>query len=284
MTNPTKQLGLKIDVGSYRGTLQGVPRLVEILRRNRCEATFLFSLGRDRLGRDIGRRCAEILRGVRGEGHEAAVHCWKRTAWEGRAEKADAAWTERQMTLAIERHTEIFGEAPRGHGAPGWQMSPHALRLTQRLDFLWSSDSRGHEPYVPVCNGEIVLCPQLPTTLPTLDELIGRDGATEDDVDRRLLALTASSATPIQVFTLRAEIEGLNLAPVLEHLLTGWREQGYALSPLGRIREGLEVARLPRHEIVRGSVPGREGTLMLQGDEFLSHPSTHRADPTENTP
>jgi hypothetical protein len=41
----TVKLALKIDVDTYRGTLQGVPRLVEILRRQRADASFLFSLG-----------------------------------------------------------------------------------------------------------------------------------------------------------------------------------------------------------------------------------------------
>jgi hypothetical protein len=27
---------------------------------------------------------------------------------------------------------------------------------------------------------------------------------------------------------------------------------------------------LPRHEMVRGEIPGRSGTLLLQGDEFLA--------------
>jgi undecaprenyl phosphate-alpha-L-ara4FN deformylase len=39
------KLALKIDVDTWRGTLQGVPRLVEILRRHRAGASFLFSLG-----------------------------------------------------------------------------------------------------------------------------------------------------------------------------------------------------------------------------------------------
>jgi undecaprenyl phosphate-alpha-L-ara4FN deformylase len=51
-------------------------------------------------------------------------------------------------------------------------MNRHALRLTQRLGFCYASDCRGKFPFIPVIDGEIVLCPQLPTTLPTLDELL----------------------------------------------------------------------------------------------------------------
>jgi undecaprenyl phosphate-alpha-L-ara4FN deformylase len=49
------KLALKIDVDTWRGTLQGVPRLVEILRRHRAGASFLFSLGPDHTGRAIKR-------------------------------------------------------------------------------------------------------------------------------------------------------------------------------------------------------------------------------------
>ncbi len=49
------RLALKIDVDTYRGTLVGVPHLVEILRRHQAGATFLFSLGPDHTGRAIKR-------------------------------------------------------------------------------------------------------------------------------------------------------------------------------------------------------------------------------------
>ena len=49
------KLGLKVDVDTYRGTRQGVPRLLEALPRHRAGATFLFSLGPDHTGRAIKR-------------------------------------------------------------------------------------------------------------------------------------------------------------------------------------------------------------------------------------
>ena len=305
------KLALKIDVDTWRGTLQGVPRLVEILRRQKADASFLFSLGPDHTGRaigrafrpgfmkklrrtsvvsqygiktlmygtllpgpDIGRRGADIMRATRDAGFETAIHCWDHVKWQDGVERASSAWTEIEMRRAHERYIEIFGcEAP-GHGAAGWQMNPHALRLTQRLGYRWASDCRGLHPFVPVWNGEIVACPQLPTTLPTLDELIGMDDITADNVHLHLLQLTAKTATNAtdrdHVFTLHAELEGLKFGDTLELLLTGWREQGYELVSLGRMRDALDPALLPRHEMIRGDIPGRTGRLLLQGEEFLS--------------
>lgn len=301
------QLALKIDVDTYRGTLLGVPRLVELLRRHKANASFLFSLGPDHTGRaikralrpgfmkkvkrtsvlehyglltlmygtllpgpDIGRRGREVLTATRDAGFETGIHCWDHVKWQDGVEKAEPNWTEIEMRRAHERYIDIFGKAAPGHGAAGWQMNAHALRLTQRLGYRWASDCRGSHPFVPVWNGEVVNCPQLPTTLPTLDELIGVDGIDADTVHQPLLRATADQRASGHVFTLHAELEGLKFGATLERLLTGWREQGYELVSLGQMRDALDPALLPRHEMIRGEIPGRSGTLMLQGEEFLS--------------
>lgn len=296
------KLALKINVATLRGALLGVPALIERLHRHGASASFLFSLGPDRTGRawrsgfagkprrvsafshygasallygvllpspDIGRRAAEVMRATRDAGFETAIHCWDHAAWLGHAEKADAVWTEAAMRRAHERYGEIFGGAAPGHGAAGWRMNAQALRMTQRLGYRWASDCRGRHPFMPVWNAEVVHCPQLPTTLPTLDELIGVDDLTADNAHLPLLRQTAEQRQD-HVFTLHAELEGLRLGNTLERLLAGWREQGYELASLTQLRDTLAPERLPRHEMIRGEIPGRSGALMLQGEEFLS--------------
>jgi len=300
------KLALKIDVDTYRGTKRGVPRLVELLKKHGARATFLFSLGPDHTGRavkrvfrrgfigkisrtsalshyglvtllygtllpgpDIGRRCGGIMRSVRDAGFEVGVHAWDHVKWQDGVDAAGAAWTEHQMSLARARFEKIFGEPARAHGAAGWQMNLHALRLTQRLGFDYCSDTRGTCPFIPVWNAEIVACPQLPTTLPTLDELIGSDGLSKRNVAAHLLELTQKAAAD-QVYTLHAELEGGKLAPVLDELLSGWKRQGYDLVSMRELAESLDLKSLPRHEIAIGPISGRSGTLALQGKEFLS--------------
>ena len=72
------------------------------------------------------------------------------------------------------------------------------------------------------------------------------------------------------MFTLQAELEGQKLLPVFVKLLDGWRKQGYELVSLGSLFESIDASRLPRHELVHGTVEGRAGTLVLQGPEFLA--------------
>ena len=300
-------LALKVDVDTYRGTRDGVPRLVELLKKYQAGATFLFSLGPDHTGRaikrifrpgffrkvrrtsvlshygpvtllygtvlpgpDIGRRCADTMRAVRDAGFEVGIHTYDHIKWQDGVAQADAQWTLQQMELACDRFRDIFGADPKVHGAAGWQMNRHAYRLTQQLGFDYCSDTRGTQPFVPIYNAEIVACPQLPTTLPTLDELIGVDGITIDNVADHLLELSRDALEGGHVYTLHAELEGLKLLPVFERLLQGWMQMNYQLVSLGDYFGELPNKDLPRHDVTVGELPGRSGTLSLQGGQFLA--------------
>src|SRR5258708_23676293 len=302
--SPPATLALKIDVDTYRGTREGVPCLVEMLKRHGCGATFLFSLGPDHTGRairralrpgfmkkvgrtsvlshyglrtllygtllpgpDIGARCAPILRRVRDEGFEVGIHTWDHVKWQDGVEGADAEWTQWQMALACQRFREVFGDDPAVHGAAGWQMNVHAYRRTQSLGFHYASDTRGTHPFVPVICAEIVACPQFPTTLPTLDELIGLDGVTEANVAEHLLRIT--SAPRDHVYTLHAELEGMKLAPAFEPLLEGRQTQSYSPGALGDVIAATEIAALPLHRVVAAPLPGPSGLPATHGPRFL---------------
>jgi peptidoglycan/xylan/chitin deacetylase (PgdA/CDA1 family) len=197
--------------------------------------------------------------------------------WQDGLDGACAEWTGRQMKLACDRFTDIFKEAPRTHGAAGWQMNVHAMRLTQVLGFEYCSDGRGTYPHLPVWKAELIRCPQMPTTLPTLDELIGIDGVTEDNVADRVLSLTARPPQAGHVFTAHAELEGIRLAPAFEKLLAGWKAQGYRLVQMRGWYETLQALALPRCEVGPGTVPGRSGTVLCQGQEFLNDVDLARA-------
>ncbi|MEI7613471.1 MAG: polysaccharide deacetylase family protein [Betaproteobacteria bacterium] len=302
-----KRLALKIDVDTWRGTREGVPRLLEILQRHQAQATFLFSLGPDHTGRaikrvfrkgflqkvsrtsvvehyglrtlmygtllpgpDIGRREAALLRSVKDAGHEVGIHCWDHIRWQDHVAEQDASWTRREMQLAYERFKEIFGVPALTHGAAGWQMNREAYAFEKALGLNYASDGRGTHPFQPVNEkGELLGVPQLPTTLPTLDELIGLDGLTAENVHQYLLGLT-ENALPSQVYTLHAELEGMRLAGTFERLLSGWQQQGYRLISCRELFSTLQTAHLPRHQVNRGEITGRSGLLELQGAALTS--------------
>ncbi len=297
-----RQLALKIDVDTLRGTLEGVPALSALLQAHQVGATFLFSLGPDHTGRaikrvfrkgflgkvkrtsvlehyglktllygtllpgpDIGLKAREVMRQVAVAGFETGIHTWDHIAWQDGVARATPQWTRQHLQRAAQRYQAIFGNPARLHGAAGWQMNDSALQYLHTEGFAWCSDCRGTRPFLPVLADGTLGCPQLPTTLPTLDELLGCHGLDERTVASHLLALTREEAPTGHVFTLHAELEGLRLAHVLDELLQGWKAQGYRLQGMAGFGAQLDTLALPHCALRTGTVPGRSGTLMVQG-------------------
>lgn len=293
-------IALKIDVDTLRGTREGVPNLLRLLEQAQARATFLFSLGPDHTGwalkrvfrpgflkkvsrtsvlehyglktlmygtllpgPDIGRHAAASMREAQAAGHETGIHTWDHTYWQDNVRGKDAAWTQRQMGLSYTRFGEIFGAPPATHGAAGWQMNDAAFRQIDAWHMPYASDARGQGPHFPVVGGQRLSHVQLPTTLPTLDELLGIDGRDGAAVASHLLALTENRAQD-HVFTLHAELEGQKLAPIFASLLDGWRRQGHALVAMGDYYATLDLARVPACPVAWGEVPGRSGQLIVQ--------------------
>lgn len=263
------QLALRIDVPGYAART-ALPVLTELLRAQGVSASFTFALGPDWLGRSLARHCVGTLKQVRDACFDLGTYGWQPGQWMKRIERMDAKWTAAQLGLMTETFTRVFGIPPTLHAAQGWRSNPHALRLTQRHGFAYASDTRGRHPFIPVWNGEIVRCPQIPVTLPTLDELVTSPRQDPTELVGAVLALTANPPLHGHVFSLQAT-KALGKAPqAVEQLLAGWREQGYEVTSIQSLASRLDVDKLARHEIVVGKVPGRNGAVLLQGDEFLS--------------
>jgi peptidoglycan/xylan/chitin deacetylase (PgdA/CDA1 family) len=308
---------LKIDVDTYRGTREGVPNLVRMLKARQAGATFLFSLGPDHTGwalrralrpgffskvsrtsvvehygiktlmygtllpgPDIGRDCADEMRAVRDAGFECGIHTWDHVLWQDNVAKRDAAWTTNMMRKAAARYTQVFGAAPHTHGAAGWQMNEAAFAEHDTAGYAYASDGRcvfdgagrlvnpADGPHRLSDHGKVLSCVQLPTTLPTLDELLGCeiDGTMigTGNIAAFLLKLT-EGATRDHVYTLHAELEGQKLAPIFEQLLAGWQAQGYRLASMADLYQKVAHLPLPVCPISWGELPGRSGQLMVQG-------------------
>jgi peptidoglycan/xylan/chitin deacetylase (PgdA/CDA1 family) len=294
-------VALKIDVDTYRGTREGVPRLAQVLTRVGAGATFLFSVGPDHTGRaikrvfrpgfmgkvkrtsvvehygiktlmygvllpgpHIGKRCRSFMHEIARGGFEVGVHTYDHIKWQDGVASANEPWTRRELTLALDEFVEIFGRRPVVHGAAGWQVNAYVPGLEQELGFRYASDSRGVGPFIPVVDGSEVAVPQLPTTLPTLDELIGRPDLEGVDPVDHLLALTEAEPGRDHVFTLHAELEGGAYLESFERLLRTWRTRGLHLTDLATYAGKLDNNKLPRCKIVAGTVPGRSGVLASQ--------------------
>lgn len=304
---------LKIDVDTFRGSREGTPNLVRLLKQHNANATFLFSLGPDHTGwalrrafrpgffqkvsrtsvvehyglktlmygvllpaPDIGLTCAAQLRAVAEAGFECGIHTWDHVLWQDNVRHRDAAWTKKQLHQSVERFTSIFGAAPKTHGAAGWQMNDHAFAELDQLGFVYSSDGRAQlnehgslidpqlGPYRLSLGEKKLNCIQLPTTLPTLDELLGRSINGEaielPTIAEHILKLTKQPRD--HVFTLHAELEGQKLAPIFEQLLIGWQAQGYQLTSMAEYAKAIANMPLPVRPVRWAELPGRSGELI----------------------
>jgi undecaprenyl phosphate-alpha-L-ara4FN deformylase len=298
----TRRIALKVDVDTLRGTREGVPRLAAALSRFQAGASFYFSLGPDHTGRALKRvfrrgflgkvrrtsvvehygirtllygtvlpgpridtKAGALMRAVRDAGFEVGVHCHDHVRWQDGVARADAAWTRREFVRAVDAFQGVFGSATRAHAAAGWQINAQVLELEHEFALDYASDSRGSGPFWPTMAGVQGRCLQLPTTLPTFDELIGVDGMDAQAAAEHILERSRSGASDTHVFTLHAELEGQKLFPQFEFLLQRWREAGVELGSMHDYHARLAGAAIARHELVWGEVAGRSGTLAVQG-------------------
>jgi peptidoglycan/xylan/chitin deacetylase (PgdA/CDA1 family) len=304
-------LVLKIDVDTFRGTREGVPNLVRMLRAHGAHATFLFSLGPDHTGwalrralrpgffqkvsrtsvvehygfktlmygtllpgPDIGVKAAAEMRAVQGAGFECGIHTWDHVLWQDNVARRDAAWTVRMLEKAEQRYASVFGQRPHTFGAAGWQMNQAAFARHDAAGYAYASDGRAllnedgslRDPQAGPYRLRGLRHIQMPTTLPTLDELLGREingtTLTTDNIASFLLGLT-EGAQREHVYTLHAELEGQKLAPIFEQLLSGWKAQGYQLASMADYYEKIKDDQLPEYPVTWGELPGRSGELIV---------------------
>jgi undecaprenyl phosphate-alpha-L-ara4FN deformylase len=302
------RIGLKVDVDTLRGTREGVPRLAALFKKYGVDATFYFSVGPDNTGRalrrvfrkgffskvartsvlkhyglktllygvllpgpDIGRSAGAVMRGVHDAGFEVGLHTYDHVRWQDNVATASAAWTRTEFERGLAAFERVFGFAPQSHAAAGWQINAHGLDLEREYGLRYASDTRGGPPFLPALAEGPSSCPQLPTTLPTFDELLGIGGIDESTIADAVFRLSADAANAVagqnaQVFTLHAELEGMLLLDAFESLLAKWRDSGASLLRMADIHELAMWRPLPVRAVIMGEVAGRSGQLAVQGD------------------
>lgn len=292
-------LALKVDVDTLRGYREGVPRMLDLFARRKVTATFFFSFGPDNSGKAIrrifrpgflakmGRTKAVSTYGFRtllygtllpaplivesdpdivvradGEGHECGIHAWDHVKWQDELDRLGEETIEAQLLRAWDLFERLLGRPPRCCAAPGWQVNAKSLRVQDRMGLDYCSDARGRGLFLPSIGGEAFRTLQIPTTLPTMDELLGREGVGGDGFNDHLLKAMGPG---LNVHTVHAEMEGLRQLHLLDSLLRRCRDEGVAIAPLATLTEEVDSKRAPRCDLRRGALPGRAGTVAIQG-------------------
>jgi len=210
VSGPT--LALKVDVDTYRGTLEGVPRLLDLFAKEGVKATFFFSLGPDTSGKaikrvfrkgfvkkvlsaspaasyglrtmlygtllpapDIGGRPETVarMREAAKAGHSVGIHAWDHIDWHDHLPRMSREEIEAVVAKEHARFLEIFGAPAAFQAAPGWTATPMSVEVQEAHGILATSDTRGDEPFFALrADGTPSRVLEIPSTLPTLDELL----------------------------------------------------------------------------------------------------------------
>ncbi|MBI5521931.1 MAG: polysaccharide deacetylase family protein [Desulfarculus sp.] len=296
---PATRLVLKVDVDTKVGLLDGTRRLADILGELGLKASFFVAMGPDHSGRAlkrvfrpgflkkqmhsgaaaaygpitmlyglllpgpiIARSAPGLLNRLINEGHEVGLHGWDHVYWHDRVRHLDASRTRRQLELAAGLFREITGMAPASFASPGWQVNEAALAAMAAMGLTHVSCTRGARPFRPLVAGRALPLIELPTTMPSLDEVLGLPQVNPGNAGRYLAGQVVPGG--LNVFTLHGEVEGRQMAPVLRQFLHILLERGVVFERLVDAARQAAQAPLPAEAIAWGTVLGRAGELAFQ--------------------
>jgi peptidoglycan/xylan/chitin deacetylase (PgdA/CDA1 family) len=299
------RLALKVDADTDRGTRIGVPNLVADCAEFGAPACFLFSLGPDQTGRaitrvfrpgffskvsrtsvvrlygirtllngtllpapHIGRRNTVAMRAVRDRGFEVGIHCYIHYRWQDYLDRMDLDATRAEFVAARAEFLRVFGTEARTAGAAGWQSNSRSREVYDEAQLLYSSDTRGGRPFFPRIDGRVFRTLEIPSTLPTLDELMGRPEFPDAAIAGHLLSLLRTDQ--LNVFTLHAEIEGMGRRGIFRELLAGCRSAGVEFVRLDEEARRIlaDRAAVPVCDQLMAPVDGRSGLVATQAPAF----------------
>jgi undecaprenyl phosphate-alpha-L-ara4FN deformylase len=276
-----KLLGLRVDVDTHEGMRDGVPRLLDILGSTGVQASFYLAMGPDRSGmaifnvlkpgflRKMGRSGAasiyswrtilsgtllparpvstafpETARRIAAQGHEVGIHGWDHRSWQDRLLSYTDSRVAKEMDRARAAFFSIFDKDPITAAAPAWLTDDRALLHQDGFGMAHASDCRGREPFLPVVRGSALKTPQVPATLPTLDEALGNTCVTAQEYFAHMRE--ESGRHPWPVLTVHAEIEGGPYAVGFSNFLAVVRTAGIGCVTLGQLlRARMGVGPLP---------------------------------------
>lgn len=297
-----KMVGLKIDVDTERGTRIGVQNLMRLFSKYNIKATFLFALGPDNTGRaikrifrpgffkkisrtsvlkiygiktllngvmwpgpHIGKRHNAIMKNILKSGHEVGVHCYDHVAWQDNLHKWSESQIREEVNKSVSQFFEVFGFRPFTMGSAGWQANAASLSAYDEHALMYASDTRGKRAFFPVDKRKRYETLQIPTTLPTLDELLGREEYPMETLIHHFEKLIQKQ--DLNVITLHAELEGMTYLDWFEGFIRHFQSLGVKFVPVIEICKDLleDKDQIPHLPLVQREIDGRSGVLASHG-------------------
>jgi hypothetical protein len=150
-------------------------------------------------------------------------------------------------------------------GAAGWQSNIRSREAYDRAGLLYASDVRGAYPFFPRIDGRVFDTLEIPSTLPTFDELMGRPEFPDSAIVPHYVSSLREER--VNVFTLHAEIEGMGKRALFRAEMQAWRERGVRFVRLNDLARDLlrDRAAIPVDDLVMAEIDGRSGLVATQG-------------------
>jgi undecaprenyl phosphate-alpha-L-ara4FN deformylase len=278
-----KVLGIKIDVDTYHGMKNGVPRLLNILGNYDIKGTFFLSIGPDASGRAIiqliknprflkkmvrtnavglyGLRTAlygtllpspmialsfpDVVRQVMSQGHEIQFHAWDHRRWQDEVHKRSSQWMRDWFEKGIRGFAELTGQEPSAFGAPAWIINDKVLDVLKDYQFDYLSCTRAKKPFIHEKIGVV----EIPSDLPCFEEVGVPEGIST--------VTSILKDGDIHVLPVHAEVEGGIWSNPFIELLEQVKGSGYRFTTLSEIQKLLPVDKLAVRKYRMELLPGR---------------------------
>jgi peptidoglycan/xylan/chitin deacetylase (PgdA/CDA1 family) len=214
--------------------------------------------------RPIALALPRIVQSLADSGFEVGVHGFDHVRWQDYIDDLGEAAIRAELEDAFEAYRAIFRAPAKGFAAPGWRTNATALKLLDRMGLSYRSDTRGSSPYRCVIGAETLGTPEIPTTLPTLDEVMNRPGL---DDPASIVNFYVERVRPdaLNVHTVHAETEGMGQFDTFAALVRALKDRGAAFVRIVDIAARLDLEALPRCPVIRTSLDGRAGWISAQG-------------------
>ena len=301
------KVALKIDVDTHQGLGLGVPRLAAMLQREGIAASFYITMGPDNSGRALirvfrnpgflskmfrtkavsmyGLRTVlsgtllpsrpialafpEVIRDLKRAGFEVGVHGYDHVRWQDQLDRIGDDGIRNELADAFEAYRAILGQPARSFAAPGWRTNDSASLALEEANLAYRSDTRGRVPFRCAIGNRVLNTIEIPTTLPTLDEVMGREDIPDATAAHRFY-LEQFREDALNVHTVHAETEGMGQLEMFTDLLRAMKDRGAQFVRLEEVASSLDASRLPVCPIIRSTLPGRAGWISAQGEPTTS--------------
>ena len=299
-SSPT--LAIKVDVDTNIGLKENVPSLIKVFSKFSIRASFFIAMGPDNSGKALKRifrkeffkmtlrtrrikrfplktlSCGfivkapliapgnkEILRLIKKEGHECGIHGYDHVKWHEELSVMNEEEIRNELSKAVNIYSDILNEKPLSSASPGWRATKRSLKTEDRLNLNYHSDTRGETPFFIKFSDNLIETLEIPTTLPTFDEIYGFDGIKEKEMPS--FYLNKISASSFSVMTVHPELEGVEPGnSIFIELLSRLKENGIQVISLGEASDLFTKRKndIPHCSIEERMIRGRSSKVAVQ--------------------